>query len=214
MGTEFEGSRHVQDWAANPLELSKLVNQIVGTAETLITRPGDEKLLVLSVHLVGDFDLRPGDYLPKVFTGDFTGGVEEDIIIVAAGHNLNTGDGPYKLTEDNTLPSGLADFSTLYFVRVVNATTLTLHLTRAAAVADTGRVDLVDDGTSTNTLGGMPAGMTAPAATTTDGYTSTIISGSSSDLGAPRSVQVFAAPTKLTVIGSVATARLSYWFLP
>jgi hypothetical protein len=49
------------------------------------------------------------------------------------------------------LPTGLSA-NTIYFARVVDANTLTLHTTRAGALDNTARVDITANGTGTNTL--------------------------------------------------------------
>lgn len=186
------------------------INVIAGGGtpnEVLVSRPGRERYLVLQTTVGSDWRYVPGDYVPRLnFQGDDTGGAEEDLLVFGAPHNLTTGDGPYKLTQGTTLPSGL-DETTLYFVRVVNATTITLHLSREDAINNVSRVDLVDDGTGDNDLGGMPPGA---AATTTDGYNSLLINLTFSDAV----LIIVAAPDKFTVSSPTGANRLTYWFIP
>jgi len=51
------------------------------------------------------------------------------------------------------LPAGLAaSTSYFYYIRVVDANTLTLHVTAAGALANTNRVDITSNGTGTQTI--------------------------------------------------------------
>lgn len=77
------------------LFLSKDVNAVRGTTETLITRPVGQRLIALNVA-AGVFRVRPGDYLPRVFQ-DADVSVATDQVTLAA-HGYQTGDGPIKLT--------------------------------------------------------------------------------------------------------------------
>lgn len=213
-GGEFEGTRHLEyDLSGLALELSKEINHVYGNSETLLTRPGEERWLVLAPETYSSWRIRPGDYVAKSSnlhdkTGDPAG---DNILGFAAAHGFTTGDGPYKLTEDNTLPSGL-DTTTLYWVIVVTTTKIQLATSWQNALDGTV-VDIVDDGTAPNTIGGVPA---APAASVTDGYASlSLDSGSSAQpVGQPCRAFVMSAPEKLTVVGAGAADILTYWWLP
>lgn len=71
--------------------------------------------------------------------------------LTAAGHGYSTGDGPFFVSSDTTLPAGLVA-SALYWVRVVDANTLTLHPDRNAAFKNISLVDITDAGTGTHTI--------------------------------------------------------------
>jgi hypothetical protein len=115
-GSDFAAARLVQfEELGEMITLSKVVGVVAGNAETLIERPSsDDRILMLYIPSTSVIQFRPGDYVAKTFTADFTGGVAEDILDITS-HGLETGDGPYLLTEDNTLPTGLND-STDYWV--------------------------------------------------------------------------------------------------
>lgn len=66
-------------------------------------------------------------------------------------HVYETGDGPVQLTTTDTLPTGLAT-GTDYYVRDLGANSISLHTTRAGAVANTGQVTFSDGGTGTHTI--------------------------------------------------------------
>lgn len=211
-GGAFEGTRHLEyDLSGWAVELSKEINHLYGDSETLIERPGDERWLVLVPETFNYWRLKPGDYVARTFQGDDAGGVEDDILVIAA-HGYTTGDGPYKLTEGTTLPTGL-DEVTKYWVRVIDATTIALHLSQAAAEAGTGTVDIETDGTADNVIGGVPA---APAASVTDGYGSLLFEsgGTGEPLGNPTRMFVMPAPEALTLVGENVAGILTYWWLP
>ena len=66
-------------------------------------------------------------------------------------HGLTTGDGPFALTTDGTLPAGLSEKPILYWVFVVDANTL--QLTTGGRINALGPVStFTDDGTGTHTL--------------------------------------------------------------
>lgn len=190
-------------------------NIIVGGAEVSVDRPGKERFLAFQVQVGTGFRYVTGDYVQRVnFQGDDTGGVEDDILVFGSPHGLETGDGPYKLVEGTTLPTGL-DETALYFVRAINTTTIALYLTRQDAIDDANRVDIETDGSADNDLGGMPPSGAAVAANTSDGYTSLLLTvsatfGEFSGLG----TTVIAAPERFTVFSGTAGDRLAYWWIP
>lgn len=206
----FAAARPIPPEDIGAVVASKTVNHVVGATPVVITRPSpDDKVLYLAADQ-GDFRFRVGDYEGKLFQGDDTGGVEEDIL-VAAAHGLQTGDGPFKVAEGTTLPTGL-DETTLYFVRVVDANTLTLHLSQGDAETDTDRVDIETDGSADNVLGGPDHGTVEggwanavqPAAAVTDGYGGNLL-GEGVTVG-------LSSPEKVTVVGFNATDVLTWWF--
>nr|WP_297388284.1 carboxypeptidase-like regulatory domain-containing protein [uncultured Roseateles sp.] len=94
-----------------------------------------------------------GASLARTFAADAT----TDTITLSG----NTGYWPLgafvELTTTGTLPAGLS-LSTRYYVRHVGAHAYTLHTTAAAAIANTGAIDITDTGvgTHTATIGAAP----------------------------------------------------------
>lgn len=79
--------------------------------------------------------------------------------ITATGHGLNAPSSVDNVTRavvsnsGGSLPSGLtASTSYFYYVRVVDANTLTLHRSAAGALANTDRVDITSSGSGTHTI--------------------------------------------------------------
>lgn len=70
-------------------------------------------------------------------------------VITKTGHGLYTGDTIY-VNSAGSLPGGLA-LSTVYYVREVSATTITLHPTLADASGNTNKVDITSGGSGTHT---------------------------------------------------------------
>jgi hypothetical protein len=66
-------------------------------------------------------------------------------------HAYANGDGPVRLTTTDTLPAGLA-LATDYWVTVIGANSIQLHLTRAAALAGDTPVAFTDGGSGTHTI--------------------------------------------------------------
>jgi hypothetical protein len=67
------------------------------------------------------------------------------------------------VTTSGTLPTGLtASTDYTYYVRVVDANTLTLHKTPAGALANTSRVSVTGAGSGTHTIGWTPYEAGAP----------------------------------------------------
>lgn len=68
------------------------------------------------------------------------------------GHGKLTGDGPFQFTNSGgALPAGIVAL-TNYWVRFVDANTVTLHPSRAASLANTGKIDITTTGTGTQTV--------------------------------------------------------------
>lgn len=102
-------------------------------------------------HIKRWFDDRVSD-LNGTGTGQtFTAAnATEQLTITSHGHA--TGDGPFQVTNSGgALPTGLVA-GTLYWLRVVDANTLRLYLTRVDAFNDTNVAAFSDDGTGTHTL--------------------------------------------------------------
>lgn len=71
--------------------------------------------------------------------------------IAITGHGLTSGDGPFNMATDDTLPAGL-DAATSYYVSVVSANDLTLHLTARDAADGDSAVGITDGGTGNHTM--------------------------------------------------------------
>lgn len=203
----YEGARGIPPEAIGALQPSNRVNAVFGDTALVISRPGDERVLVLQCES-GTFRFRPGNYAGEAFAaGDVTTGTDR---ITVTGHSFTTGDGPYKMTTDTTLPEPFASTpDTLVYVRSIDANTIELYDSAEEALDEsgtTGIVDLTTQGVGNHNLGG-PAGW-APAALTaaavTDGYGSGV-------LGAGASL-VLTPPDRLTVVGFSAADALTYWF--
>lgn len=72
--------------------------------------------------------------------------------VTITGHGYTTGQGPFMFDSDTTIPGGLTN-STFYYVRVVDANTVTLHLTEKDAVNNTNTVDITSSGAGTLGMG-------------------------------------------------------------
>lgn len=169
------------------------------TTQRLVTRTGSVSQLMLVVT-AESVQIRPGDYTSRVFDGDATGNpAGENVIITAVDHGRLTGDGPFRLTELGTLPSGLAE-GVDYYVRSLDTDVLALYLTEADAIADTNRVALVDDGTGPNGF----AGFSIPA-DQTSGYNAVVL---------PVGIYVIDMPDRLTLMGLGTSPAATYWMVP
>ena len=93
--------------------------------------------------------------LGGTFSQAFTAAAS-DIVTIAA-HGLATGDGPFFVSSDTTLPAGLTA-DTPYWVVVLSASTFNLAASHANAVAAVPVVvDITDAGTGTHTMASAPA---------------------------------------------------------
>lgn len=81
----------------------------------------------------------------QVFTAAVTN------IVTITTHGRVSGDGPFTVSSDTTLPAGLlAD--TQYWLNVIDVNTFTVHLTREEAFNDLNEIDITDTGTGTHTM--------------------------------------------------------------
>ncbi len=105
-----------------------------------------ERALVLAkLEAVFRTDPNPTELLTS-FTGiDATNDVNDtNEQITITGHGATAGDGPFRASlTSGAFPTGM-DATTNYFLGIVDANTVTIHLTRAAAIAGTSPVDLTD----------------------------------------------------------------------
>jgi hypothetical protein len=200
--------------------ISKETNVVVGSTPTLITRPNDRSRLSFLVLDTsgsnGEIRLRLGDYRARDFdaTADIDTTPLVETIDISGGvtpHEWVSGDGPYQIA--GTCPAGLSA-ATNYYVEVVDADTIALHLTEAEALTalTATRVDL---GVAAVGTCDLPDGPPAQTATTQDGYASLSmialrIGGASSF--AP--ITTISAPEQLTVEATLATTEIYYWWLP
>ena len=108
----------------------------------------------LDWQVLGGQKLISGNTTDAAFTADktwtTTTNADNDVTFAAA-HDLQTADGPFRLTTSGAdLPSGLSTGTNYWMIRV-NATKLSFASTLANAIAGTV-VALADDGTGTHTL--------------------------------------------------------------
>lgn len=97
-----------------------------------------------------DFWAREGTRLTSSATGDTFTADNTSEELTAASHGLTTGDGPFLVSTDGVLPTGLTA-GVLYWVSVVDEDTLQLHIGKREAVSGTP-VAFTTDGTGTHTL--------------------------------------------------------------
>lgn len=79
----------------------------------------------------------------------FTANAATDVLTVAGGHGLVTGEGVSFWTQGGALPGGLT-YGTIYYARVIDSTTFTVHATQDAAAAGTGIINITSAGSGTN----------------------------------------------------------------
>lgn len=214
-GGAFEGTRHL-DYSHSRLaiELPKEINAVRGDTRVVLTRPAGMTWLVLWPEIWSKWRLKPGDYVTRtVDLHDATGHADGECVFRAdAAHGFTTGDGPYKFTEDGTLPAEIDD-TTLYWVIVKTTTVFQVALSQAAALAGT-YVEFTDDGVPDNRFAVLPV---APTVSVADGYGSLLLDGGHFTFppGQPtEGMFVMSAPAKLTVGGLDAASILTYWWLP
>lgn len=71
--------------------------------------------------------------------------------VTSVAHGLTNGDGPFVLSTDTALPTGLT-VGTLYWINAPTVDTFTLHASLADATAGTNIVPFTDNGTGTQIL--------------------------------------------------------------
>jgi hypothetical protein len=128
--------------------------------------------------------------------------VPADDAITLVAHGFETGDGPFRLSTNGTLPTGLAT-ATDYYVIATDADTFQLATSRTNAL-DGSDVDLTDQGSGTHGITGVQNVAFPPAATIQDGSGGLL-------LLAGQSV-VIQAPKSFTVVGDT-DAVLTYFFV-
>lgn len=72
-----------------------------------------------------------------------------EIVTVDAAHGYVDGDAVYYQDQGGSVTMGLTD-GTMYYVNAQSSTTLSFHTTKAAAIADTGKVNLTSSGSETH----------------------------------------------------------------
>jgi len=128
---------------------------------------------------------------------DTLGGVDgvTDVITTDANHGFVDGDAVYYNDEGGTSDVGLVD-ATKYYVNAPTADTLTLHATKAAAVAGTSKIALNTDTTETHSLYGAHAtlynnsGTSATITVTTGSSTPSVRNGTGASTTVDVSVDV------------------------
>lgn len=172
------------------------VNHVIGTVPFVIDNLNTNRLLVLRCDFAA-FRIKPGRQLAQDFTTTFA-----DDTATIADHGLITGDGPYHLFTETTLPDPLAVDTDVFVIRD-DANTLKFATSRENA--DAGAfITLTDDGTGTHTLG-EEAALIQPAAASSLGE-GWIMLNINEEL-------VMAAPRAITVIGFGTTPVLT-WYQP
>ncbi len=208
------------------LPLSSRIHAVVGTAVTVIQRPGNARYFV--GQLTGTANdtafIRPGDYLARTFV-DADVSVANDTIDNGSAHGFSAGDGAYRLTNSGgALPAGLA-LATDYFVapHPTDGDLYYLSLSEADArkvTAGAAPAGLVVDitaaaGGGTHTVNGIA--IAVASATNEDGQEALQITvpatGGPGQAGVPGGF-VIAAPAELTVVLSAAGTVLTYYWLP
>lgn len=183
------------------IAVPKQVYHVVGVAPTKIEKPDGANSLVLFVEN-DNFRMKVGNYAIEDLVVD---DAAEDTFTLEE-HNYDTGDGPYQVDTDNTLPAGLAG-STDYWIIKVDEDTFKLATSYANAIAGTA-VNVTDAGTGSHTIDGTVAIAEAPAGTDNNGNGSVLLSAAA--LGNPH---VYGAPSVLTVVGYDAGSVLTYWWI-
>lgn len=210
MTDSMQQARRISPENVGVVNLPKEINTVIGTTATLLTRPAGKKILYIAVR-ENSFLVKPGDYVARTFA--FGGvAVGPPTIITDVAHGFTTGDGPYKMTTDDTLPTGIGA-NALLWVRVLSVDTYSLYDSYDGAMNGTvaNRVDASDQGAGNHSL---PEGVPDAIATTTDGYGSVQIergTGSGHGIQSSSAAKV-AAPDKITVQGEGAGSRLEYWW--
>jgi hypothetical protein len=74
-----------------------------------------------------------------------------EVVTTNAAHGFTTGDEVFYNKEGGSASIGLTDLAK-YYVNVITTTTVSLHRTRAAATADSSRIDLTASGSETHSL--------------------------------------------------------------
>jgi hypothetical protein len=113
--------------------------------EVATVRTNHTYTLTVAGEGVTTTDVEVPTYTNPTFTPDHN---TESLLI--NGHGFTTGDGPFRLTTTNTLPTGLS-LNTNYWVIVLDANTIQLAASYADAIAET-EVTFTSDGTGGHTL--------------------------------------------------------------
>jgi len=172
------------------------VNHVIGTTPTVIDNLNTNRMLSLRCDL-HDFRVKVGRQLAQDFTTTFAA----DTATITA-HGLATGDGPYHLFTDGTLPDPLVVDTGVFVIRT-DANTIKFALSHADALANIPIV-LIDDGTGTHTLGEQAAALMPTAASSLGEGWILMKAGDEIFMAAPRAV---------TVIGFGAAPVLT-WYQP
>ena len=73
--------------------------------------------------------------------------------VTITAHGFATGDQAW-FYSTGTLPNGLVEYSKRYYVRAIDANTISIHRTSTAATNDTGRIVMTSGGSGTHTIDG------------------------------------------------------------
>ena len=92
---DFVDARSIAPETSRSIQLSKTINQLVGTTPVLVTRPTGMRRLTIRCES-GTVRVRPGDYRGVSF---INGAIQTGADTIAiTGHGFETGQGPFQLT--------------------------------------------------------------------------------------------------------------------
>lgn len=141
--------------------LNAAINAAFGTTIQVLTLEKGKRLMLRAD--VGNWRIKPGKQVPQVFTTVFA----TDVVTMTA-HGLETGDGPYFLTSGTTLPDGLALLTPVWIIKI-NDNTLNFAASQDDALKG-NKIDILDNGTGTHTLGATALVDPAAAVADDSGY--------------------------------------------
>lgn len=188
-------------WGANDKSrgarvVNAAVQHVIGTTPFVIDNLNTNRMLVLRCDFAA-FRFKVGRQLAQVFTTTFAADTA-----TISGHGLITGDGPYHLFTETTLPDPLA-VNTDVFIIKTDGDTIKFALSHPDALANVA-IELTDDGTGAHTLG-EEAALIQPAAASLLGEGWIMLNINEEIL--------MAAPRAVTVIGFGTTPVLT-WYQP
>lgn len=97
-----------------------------------------------------DLQLNSGSLAAIGSVADDTFTAATNDVITETAHGLRSGDGPFTVSSDDTLPAGLTA-GVDYYAGVIDANTYKLYTTRSAALLVGTAVDVTDTGTGNHT---------------------------------------------------------------
>lgn len=200
MPASFYGQKasSANEMQSSALTLATPIYHLLGIQQTVITKPTDKNYgsLVLFSE-TGTWRIKPGDQSDRQISAAATTNADNSFTVV--DHGFTDGEGPFYVQQDNTLPTGLTDGDIVYII-YVDKDTFKLSTTSGGS-----EIAISDDGTSTNTITGMPNVAAKPAAADTDGVGTVPL--------LVNSTLILPAPDALTVESFGASDVLTYWWV-